>query len=88
MWGSGAYSFHVGAWGLWLAAAMLAALGTRNPFYLLLLCAVSILVYRVVTRAGPEKSDGGEGAQVAGGSDEASRGRVRPHPRADRSRSR
>src|SRR5439155_1875278 len=26
--------FHVGSWLLWLAAAMLAALSTRNPIYL------------------------------------------------------
>jgi energy-coupling factor transport system permease protein len=75
MWGNGAYSFHVGAWGLWLAAAMLAALGTRNPFYLLLLSAVSILVFRVVGHAVPDRNGGTEEAQVAGGSDEASRGR-------------
>ena len=31
---AGAHFFHVGAWACWLAAAMFAALSTRNPFYL------------------------------------------------------
>ena len=32
--------FHVGSWLLWLAAAMLAALGTRNPIYLAVVVAI------------------------------------------------
>ena len=34
MWSNTAPRFHAAAWLLWLAAAMLAALLTRNPYYL------------------------------------------------------
>ena len=34
MWTNAAPRFHSAAWLLWLAAAMLAALLTRNPYYL------------------------------------------------------
>jgi len=46
MWNNATHSFHIGAWALWLAAAMLISLGTRNPFYLLLTIAVAVLVGR------------------------------------------
>ncbi len=46
MWNNATHSFHIGAWALWLAAAMLVALSTRNPFYLLLTIAIAILVNR------------------------------------------
>jgi energy-coupling factor transport system permease protein len=54
MWNNATYTFHIGAWGLWLAAAMLLALSTRNPFYLLLTVAVAIAVNRSIsTQAAP-----------------------------------
>src|SRR5437868_15466897 len=41
MWSSAAGRFHAGAWLLWLAAAMLAALSMRNPIYLAIIIAVA-----------------------------------------------
>lgn len=43
------HPFHIGSWSLWLAAAILAALGTRNPFYLALTIAVALMVNRSLT---------------------------------------
>ena len=65
MWNNATYTFHIGAWLLWLAAAMLLALSTRNPFYLLLTIAVSIAVNRSITRftnQGSEIREEGSGA--------------------------
>ena len=44
MWTSAAPHFHTLAWLTWLAAAMLAALSTRNPIYLVLIAALAIIV--------------------------------------------
>jgi energy-coupling factor transport system permease protein len=68
MWGSAAYVFHVGAWGVWLAGAMLFALSTRNPYYLALIMAVALVVNRALTRYAERRDSGqaGEG-DVAGG---------------------
>jgi energy-coupling factor transport system permease protein len=55
MWNNATHSFHIGAWALWLAAAMLLALSTRNPFYLLLTIAISVLVNRGITRPSPNE---------------------------------
>jgi energy-coupling factor transport system permease protein len=41
MWTNSTFHFHAGAWLLWLAAAMLGALGTRNPYYLGLLIGIA-----------------------------------------------
>ncbi len=51
MWNNGAAGFHVGAWLLWLISAMLGALLTRNPFYLLLVSAAALLVNRGLNRS-------------------------------------
>jgi len=45
---------HPAAWILWAAAAALVALSTTNPFYLVLLIAVSWFVYSAHRRPGPE----------------------------------
>ena len=66
MWGSAAYVFHVGAWGVWLAGAMLFALSTRNPFYLGLVMAAALLVNRALTRYA-ERRDAGQAGDDAGG---------------------
>jgi energy-coupling factor transport system permease protein len=66
MWGSAAYVFHVGAWGVWLAGAMLFALSTRNPFYLALVMAAALLVNRALTRYA-ERRDAGQARDDAGG---------------------
>jgi energy-coupling factor transport system permease protein len=66
MWGSAAYVFHVGAWGVWLAGAMLFALSTRNPFYLALIMAVALVVNRALTRYA-ERRDSGQAGDGAGG---------------------
>jgi energy-coupling factor transport system permease protein len=65
MWGSAAYVFHVGAWGLWLAGAMLFALSTRNPFYLGLIMAVALLVNRALSRYA-ERRDTGQASEDTG----------------------
>jgi energy-coupling factor transport system permease protein len=44
MWSDSAHPFHIGAWLLWLAAALVLALDTRNPVYLALLIAAASLV--------------------------------------------
>jgi energy-coupling factor transport system permease protein len=62
MWNNATHSFHIGAWALWLAAAMLIALGTRNPFYLLLTIIVAVLVGRNLSRA----DERGAGVSLAG----------------------
>ncbi|HET9492840.1 MAG TPA: energy-coupling factor transporter transmembrane component T [Chloroflexia bacterium] len=72
MWGSAAYVFHVGAWGGWLAGAMLFALSTRNPFYLGLVMAAALLVNRTLTRYAERRDTGqagdvGDGRQRSGG---------------------
>ena len=66
MWAEAAPRFHAGAWLLWLAAAMLAALSTRNPLYLALIIAISIAVNARLERddrsgltPGPDGSEDG-----------------------------
>jgi energy-coupling factor transport system permease protein len=60
--GEGAHPFHVGAWLLWLGAAMLAALLTRNPIYLLVVLALALLLSSRLERrsAGVDEHGGGE----------------------------
>ncbi len=50
VWSEGEVRFHVGAWLPWLFAAMLGALLTRNPIYLALVIAVSLVVSRQLAR--------------------------------------
>lgn len=45
--------YHTKAWGLWLLAALLPFLLTKNPFYVLLALAIVGLDYRVVSAASP-----------------------------------
>lgn len=47
---TGTHEFHIASWSLWLCAAALAALGTRNPFYLALTIIVAALVGRDISR--------------------------------------
>lgn len=51
MWTRAASRFHVGAWLLWLMAAMLGALGTRNPFYLVLVTLAALFVNAQLSRS-------------------------------------
>lgn len=44
---------HPGAWLTWATAAAICAISTTNPFYLLLLCAVSWLVHSAHSIPGP-----------------------------------
>ncbi len=62
MWNSAASEFHLGAWLLWLVPAMLAALGTRNPFYLALVLIVGIAVNSWLGRSGTSR--GGHGLSM------------------------
>ncbi|MEO8285804.1 MAG: energy-coupling factor transporter transmembrane component T [Chloroflexota bacterium] len=64
MWNKAAYSFHMGAWSLWLGAAMLFALSTRNPFYLLLITSVAVAINRGIN-AQASKSSHHEAQTVA-----------------------
>ncbi|MBF6611981.1 MAG: hypothetical protein IVW55_02505 [Chloroflexi bacterium] len=57
MWNKGAAEFNVGSWLLWLISAMLGALLTRNPFYLLLVTVAGLLV-----KSGFNSSAGQRGA--------------------------
>jgi energy-coupling factor transport system permease protein len=50
MWSNAAHPFHVGAWLLWLAAAMIAVLTTRNPVYLSCVIVIAGLVYVTLAR--------------------------------------
>lgn len=54
MWNSGAAYFHVGAWLLWLLAAMLGTLFTRNPLYLAIIIVATTLVRNSLTLAAPK----------------------------------
>lgn len=54
--------FHVGAWGLWLFAAMLGALLSRDPYYLGIVIGVTLLVGASVGR-GHGEEQGGERAK-------------------------
>jgi energy-coupling factor transport system permease protein len=56
---TGTHEFHIGAWSLWLCAAMLAALGTRNPFYLALVLVVAVLVGWTVDGGRRTEGEGG-----------------------------
>lgn len=53
------YRGHVGAWALWLAAAALPALTTRNPAYLLLLLLATAVVQLALPRASPRMAGWG-----------------------------
>jgi energy-coupling factor transport system permease protein len=55
----------VGAWLLWLVAAMLGALGTRNPFYLVLITISALLVNAQLGRSA-EKHTSAQDADQAG----------------------
>lgn len=57
MWNSGAAHFHVGAWLVWLVAAMLGALLTRNPVYLGIVIAASLLVNRSLAQTKPYRDE-------------------------------
>ena len=50
MWNKAASHYHAGAWLSWLAAAMLGALSTRNPFYLALIIAIALAVAGFLNR--------------------------------------
>jgi energy-coupling factor transport system permease protein len=50
MWDSALSRYHAGAWLLWLAAAMLATLTTRNPYYLALIIGVCLVVNKWLER--------------------------------------
>lgn len=47
---TGTYEFHIGSWSIWLMAAMLASLGTRNPFYLSIVLIVALIVGQIINR--------------------------------------
>jgi energy-coupling factor transport system permease protein len=64
--GEGAHPFHVGAWLLWLGAAMLAALLTRNPIYLLVVLALALLLSSKLERRSEGVEDQGGGETQAG----------------------
>jgi energy-coupling factor transport system permease protein len=65
VWNNTTYTFHIAAWGLWLVAAMLVALSTRNPLYLLLTIAVAVLVNRSITRyANPTTGVRNQGSRI------------------------
>lgn len=49
---NGAPQFHVVAWLVWLTSGMLAALFTRNPIYLCLIIAASLLVHAAISAGG------------------------------------
>jgi energy-coupling factor transport system permease protein len=57
---AGAHFFHVGAWACWLAAAMFAALSTRNPFYLVLVIAAALIVRNSINSR--QRADGEQAA--------------------------
>lgn len=59
---TGAHFFHSGSWACWLAAAMFAALSTRNPFYLALIIAAALTVRYAINnkqQAGSEQAASG-----------------------------
>src|SRR4051794_29363125 len=66
--------FHQAAWLLWLAAAMLAALSTRNPLYLAVLIGVAWLVGTALKRA-DRNAEAETGAAAYEQADPAQRGR-------------
>src|SRR5262245_4211354 len=57
MWSNAAPRFHAVAWLLWLAAAMLAALITRNPFYLAIIMASSLAVNAYLGKSEPNGAE-------------------------------
>lgn len=71
MWDKGPSRFNVVAWLLWLLAAMLGALLTRNPFYLVVVIAAAMLVSAWLNS--PQKT-GEEGQQGSAGSIARGRG--------------
>ena len=69
MWANNSHEFHIGAWLAWLAAAMLAALLTRNPFYMALVLVAAGAVYVQLGRVARSKGSGtGPDASWLGGS--------------------
>ncbi|HUP27992.1 MAG TPA: hypothetical protein VM409_06125, partial [Chloroflexia bacterium] len=65
-----AWDFHVGAWLVWLAAALLGALTTRNPFYMGLVMLSALLVNRQFgrgSRLSPGHASGPDADQRAPG---------------------
>lgn len=70
MWANNSHEFHIGAWLAWLAAAMLAALLTRNPFYMAVVLLAAGAVYAQLGRVARSKGSGtGPGASWLGGTD-------------------
>lgn len=65
MWVRSTARFHVGAWLLWLVAAMLGALGTRNPYYLVLITISALLVNAQLSRS-KEKHTSAQDADQTG----------------------
>ena len=61
---TGTHDFHVGAWSLWLLAAMLATLSTRNPFYLALVLAVALVVGRTIRRKAESSSASHDNSEI------------------------
>jgi energy-coupling factor transport system permease protein len=57
-----AHLFHSGSWACWLAAAMFAALSTRNSFYLLLVIAAALIVRNVINNSRKATNQGIAGA--------------------------
>lgn len=62
----GAARFHAGAWLLWLFAAMLGALLTRNPFYLALVTVVALWVNARLNRSAGSTGEGTTGHTPVG----------------------
>lgn len=58
---TGTHEFHIASWALWLCAAALAALGTRNPFYLALIIAIALLVGRALNHPAPLAATSSDG---------------------------
>ena len=62
----GGRRFHVGAWLLWLLAAMLGALLTRNPLYMAIVIAVALWVNSRLSRVGDALYGGAASHSPAG----------------------
>lgn len=75
MWNNAPSEFHIGAWLIWLTPAMLGALGTRNPFYLLLLIVVGLVVSAWLERSTGLSSRDEGGRPQFRGEDSTRRGR-------------
>lgn len=75
MWNNAPTEYHIGAWLLWLTPAMLGALGTRNPFYLLLLIVIGLVVNTWLDKSVKAAAKDGEGTPRFTGEDSTKRGR-------------